>query len=44
MVKFDKKSDFICKYTEIKNMSESIKIAKLDESEKNAISIDVAKN
>lgn len=43
MVKFDKKSDFICKYTEIKNMSESIKIAKLDESEKNAISIDVAK-
>ena len=43
MVTFDKKSDFICKYTEIKNMSESIKIAKLDESEKTTMSIEVAR-
>ena len=43
MVKFDKKSDFISANIEIKNMSESIKIAKLDESEKTTMSIEVAR-
>ena len=43
MVKFDKKSDFISANIEIKNMSESIKIARLDESEKTTMSIEVAR-
>lgn len=43
MVKFDKKTDFISANIEIKNMSESIKIAKLDESEKTTMSIEVAR-